>query len=330
MRNKQLLNPRDSMNSTNPINLRDSMNSINPRNPINSIWKRWKIEQESQIRSLKLTVYTLSRSPLSVIGFILVAIFLLVALIGPWIITYPGDIKGSIHMDQKLRPPSSNHPFGTDEVGRDIYSRVIIGTRLSLQIGLIIIFVAMGIGVPLGIIAGYFGGWVNEIIMRITDIFLSIPGLLLALAIVGALGPGIKNAMLALSIVWWPGYVRLVQGKTLSLREESFVEAAKSIGASKLRIVFNHILPNCTSPIIVKASMDMGMAILFAANLGFIGVGAQPPIPEWGAMISTGRNYLPDHWWMATFPGLAILITVLGFNLLGDGLRDVLDPQSRG
>jgi peptide/nickel transport system permease protein len=317
MRNKQLLNPINSMNSTNPTY------------PINSTWTRWKTERESQIRSLKLTVYTLSRSPLSVIGFCFVLVFLVIALIGPWIITYPGDIKGSIHMDQKLRPPSPTHPFGTDEVGRDIYSRVIIGTGLSLQIGLIIIFVAMGIGVPLGIIAGYFGGWVNEFIMRITDIFLSIPGLLLALAIVGALGPGIKNAMLALSIVWWPGYVRLVQGKTLSLREESFVEAAKSIGASKLRIVFNHILPNCTSPIIVKASMDMGMAILFAANLGFIGVGAQPPIPEWGAMISTGRNYLPDHWWMATFPGLAILITVLGFNLLGDGLRDVLDPQSR-
>lgn len=302
---------------------------MNPTNPINATWTRWKTERESQIRSLKLTVYTLSRSPLSVIGFCFVLVFLIIALIGPWIITYPGDITGAIHMDQKLRPPSPTHPFGTDEVGRDIYSRVIIGTGLSLQIGLIIIFVAMGIGVPLGIIAGYFGGWVNGIIMRITDIFLSIPGLLLALAIVGALGPGIKNAMLALSIVWWPGYVRLVQGKTLSLREESFVEAAKSIGASKLRIVFNHILPNCTSPIIVKASMDMGMAILFAANLGFIGVGAQPPIPEWGAMISTGRNYLPDHWWMATFPGLAILITVLGFNLLGDGLRDVLDPQSR-
>jgi peptide/nickel transport system permease protein len=291
---------------------------------------RWKEERESQIRSFKLTVYTLSRSPLSVIGFCFVAAFLIIALIGPMIITYPGDIKGTLHMDQKLRPPSSTHPFGTDEVGRDIYSRVIMGTRLSFQIGLIIIFIAMGIGIPLGIIAGYVGGWLNETIMRVTDIFLSIPGLLLALAIVGALGPGIKNAMLALSIVWWPGYVRLVQGKTLSLREESFVEAAKSIGASRLRIIFSHVLPNCTSPIIVKASMDMGMAILFAANLGFIGVGAQPPEPEWGAMISTGRNYLPDHWWMATFPGLAILITVLGFNLLGDGLRDVLDPQSRG
>ena len=302
---------------------------MNPRNPISSTWARWKEERESQIRNLKFMVYTLGRSPLSVIGFCFVSIFLIVALIGPMIISYPGDITGALHMDQKLKPPSSTHPFGTDEVGRDIYSRVIMGTRLSFQIGLIIIFIAMGIGVPLGIIAGYVGGWLNEFIMRVTDIFLSIPGLLLALAIVGALGPGIKNAMLALSIVWWPGYVRLVQGKTLSLREESFVEGAKSIGASKLRVIFSHILPNCTSPIIVKASMDMGMAILFAANLGFIGVGAQPPIPEWGAMISTGRNYLPDHWWMATFPGMAILITVLGFNLLGDGLRDVLDPQSR-
>ncbi len=275
-------------------------------------------------------VYTLTRSPLSVVGFSLVALFLVVALIAPVIITYPADIRGAIHMDQKLRPPTSGHPFGTDEVGRDIYTQVIMGTRLSLQIGLIIILIAMGIGIPLGMAAGYTGGWVNEVIMRTTDIFLSVPGLLLALAIVGALGPGIKNAMIALSLVWWPGYVRLVQGKTLALREESFVEAARSLGASRIRLLFSHLLPNCASPIIVKASMDMGMAILFAANLGFIGVGAQPPEPEWGAMISAGRNYLPEHWWLATFPGLAILITVLGFNLLGDGLRDVLDPQSRG
>jgi peptide/nickel transport system permease protein len=292
--------------------------------------KSWKEERESQVRSLKLTAYTLSRSPLSVVGFVLVSLFLGIALIGPWIITHPEDVTGAVHMDRKLQPPSGAYPFGTDEMGRDLYSRVVMGTRISLQIGLIIIFVAMGIGIPLGITAGYMGGWLSEIIMRITDVFLSIPGLLLALAIVGALGPGITNAMIALSIVWWPGYVRLVQGKTLALREEAFVEAAKSLGVSRLRIIFGHILPNCTSPIMVKASMDMGMAILFAASLGFIGVGAQPPEPEWGAIISVGRNYLPERWWMATFPGLAILVTVLGFNLLGDGLRDVLDPQSRG
>ena len=174
----------------------------------------WAEEHESQIRSMKLTFYTLSRSPLSVIGFVIVALFLIVALIGPLIITHPEDVKGSVHMDLKLRAPGSAFPFGTDDMGMDIYSRVIIGTRLSLQIGLIIVFVAMGIGIPLGIIAGYMGGWVSEVIMRITDIFLSIPGLLLALAIVGVLGPGIKNAMIALSLVWWPGYVRLVQGKT--------------------------------------------------------------------------------------------------------------------
>lgn len=290
----------------------------------------WKEKHESRIRSFRLIVFTLSRSPLSVIGFSLVTLFLMIALVGPLITSHPEDIRGAIHIDQKLLPPSTSHPFGTDEVGRDIYSLVIMGTRLSLQIGLIIILIAMGIGIPLGMAAGYLGGWVNEVIMRTTDTFLSVPGLLLALAIVGAMGPGINNAMIALSLVWWPGYVRLVQGKTLALREESFVEAARSLGASRLRILFFHILPNCTSPIIVKASMDMGMAILFAANLGFIGVGAQPPEPEWGAMISSGRNYLPDHWWLATFPGLAILITVLGFNLLGDGLRDVLDPQSRG
>jgi peptide/nickel transport system permease protein len=303
---------------------------MNVETSVFSNWQRWKREHESQMKDLKLTFYTLGRSPLSVIGLIVVSLFLMIALIGPWIITHPEDVRGAVHIDQKLKPPSWSYPFGTDEVGRDIYSRAVMGTRLSLQIGLIIIFVAMGIGVPLGILAGYTGGWVNQLIMRFTDIFLSVPGLLLALAIVGALGPGIKNAMIALSIVWWPGYVRLIQAKTLALREEAFIEAARSVGASRMRMIFSHILPNCTSPLIVKASMDMGMAILFAANLGFIGVGAQPPTPEWGAMISTGRNYLPDFWWMAIFPGLAILVTVLGFNLLGDGLRDVLDPQSRG
>jgi peptide/nickel transport system permease protein len=261
---------------------------------------------------------------------ILVGVFFFVALIGPMIVPFPEDATGAVHMSQKLMEPDSRFWFGTDEMGRDIFTRVILGTRISLRIGLIIVCVAMGIGVPLGITAGFIGGWVNEVIMRITDIFLSIPGLLLALAVIGALGPGITNSMIALSVVWWPGYVRLVQGKTLSLKEEAFIEAAQSVGAGKARIIFLHILPNCTSPIIVKASMDMGMAILAAAGLGFVGVGAQPPAPEWGAMISAARNYLPNWWWYAVFPGLAIFITVLGFNLLGDGLRDILDPQSRG
>ena len=293
-------------------------------------WAQWKEEHESLFRDIRLSAYLFSKSPLSVVGMIIVGFFFLVALTGPLIVPFPEDATGAVHMDQKLMPPQVNFWFGTDEMGRDIFTRVILGTRISLQIGLIIVVVAMGIGVPLGIAAGYIGGWINEVIMRVTDIFLSVPGLILALAIIGALGPGIANSMIALSLVWWPGYVRLVQGKTLSLKEESYIEAARSVGASKARVIFSHILPNCTSPIIVKASMDMGMAILAAAGLGFIGVGAQPPSPEWGAMVSIARNYLPNWWWYATFPGLAIFITVLGFNLLGDGLRDILDPQSRG
>lgn len=300
-----------------------------PAQPV-GFWAQWKEEHESFLRDIRLSLYLFSRSPLSVIGMVLVGAFFLIALIGPLIVSFPEDATGAVHMSQKLTAPDSQFYFGTDEMGRDVYTRVILGTRISLKIGLIIVCVAMGIGVPLGITAGFVGGWVNEVIMRITDIFLAIPGLILALAIIGALGPGITNSMIALSIVWWPGYVRLVQGKTLSLKEESFIEAARSVGAGKARIIFLHILPNCTSPIIIKASMDMGMAILAAAGLGFVGVGAQPPAPEWGAMISIARKFLPDWWWYATFPGLAIFITVLGFNLLGDGLRDILDPQSRG
>ena len=263
------------------------------------------------------------------LGLAIVLSFLTIAAIGPWIVPFPEDATGSINLDIKLQAPNAVHWFGTDEVGNDIFTRVVLGTRVTLQIALIVTGVAMLIGVPLGMIAGLTGGLVQEAIMRITDIFLSIPGLVLAIAIVGALGPGIVNAMLALSLVWWPGYVRLIQAKTLSLKNEIYVESARAVGASQLRIVFVHILPNCTSPIVVKASMDMGMAILGAASLGFLGLGAQPPYPEWGAMISIARTYLPDWWWYSFFPGIAISLTVLGFNLLGDGLRDVLDPQYR-
>jgi peptide/nickel transport system permease protein len=193
----------------------------------------------------------------------------------------------------------------------------------------VITLVGIAIGVPLGLVAGYAGGAAGETIMRITDMFLSVPSLMLALAVVGALGPGILNAVIAISLVWWPGYVRLVQAKTLALTHEVYVEAARASGAGRARIVFVHLLPNTLSPIIVKGSMDMGTAILTAASLGFIGLGAQPPYPEWGAMISIGRNYLPVWWWYSAFPGLFIYLTVLGFNLLGDGLRDLLDPKSR-
>jgi peptide/nickel transport system permease protein len=263
-------------------------------------------------------------------GLVLVLAFLALVGAGPWVVPYPEDARGAVHLERKLEPPSSSHWFGTDEVGNDVLTRVVLGARVSLQVGLIITLVGALIGVPLGAVAGYQGGWLGETIMRVTDLFLSVPSLVLALAVVGALGPGIVNAVIAISLVWWPGYVRLVQGKTLALKSEPFVEAARAMGMGRARVIFVHVLPNCLSPIVVKASMDMGSAILTAASLGFIGLGAQPPQPEWGAMISHGRNYLPTWWWYSAFPGLAIYLTVLGFNLLGDGLRDVLDPKSRG
>ncbi|WP_299730476.1 ABC transporter permease [uncultured Tateyamaria sp.] len=272
---------------------------------------------------------TFRRSHSAILGLIIVSAFLILAAIGPWIVPFPDDAYGAVHFERKLQAPNATHWFGTDEVGLDIYTRVIIGARTTLWIGLTVTGIAVLIGVPLGLLAGMSDGVLREVIMRVTDVFLSIPGLILAIAIVGALGPGILNAMFALALVWWPGYVRLVQAKVLSVRNETYVEAARSIGASRARIIFLHVLPNCTSPIIVKASMDMGLAILGAASLGFLGLGAQPPYPEWGAMISIGKNYLPDWWWYSLFPGLAIYLTVLGFNLLGDGLRDMLDPKQR-
>jgi peptide/nickel transport system permease protein len=288
-----------------------------------------RVGASARWRDLRRGGRRFARSASSLAGLVIVLLFLLVTAIGPWIVPYPEDARGAVHLENKLRAPSPAHWFGTDEVGNDIYTRVILGARVSLQIGLIITVIAAIIGVPLGIVAGYVAGPLGEVIMRVTDVFLSVPALLLALAVVGALGPGILNAMIALSLVWWPGYVRLVQAKTLALKGETYVEAARAVGTGRLRIVFVHILPNCVSPIMVKASMDMGTAILAAASLGFIGLGAQPPHPEWGAMISHGRNYLPTWWWYSAFPGVAIYLTVLGFNLLGDGLRDLLDPKSR-
>jgi peptide/nickel transport system permease protein len=290
----------------------------------------WREEHEGARRELRRSARVFARSASSVTGLGLVLACLVIAAAGPWIVPYPEDARGAVHLERKLLPPSATHWFGTDEVGNDVYTRVILGARVSLEIGLVITVLAALVGVPLGLTAGYLGGVIGEIIMRVTDLFLSIPSLVLALAVVGALGPGTRNAVLAISLVWWPGYVRLVQGKTLALKGEVYVEAARAVGTGRTRIVFAHILPNCVSPILVKASMDMGMAILTAASLGFIGLGAQPPDPEWGAMISYGRNYLPTWWWYAAFPGLFIYLTVLGFNLLGDGLRDLLDPRSRG
>lgn len=290
----------------------------------------WRERHASGIRQVRLYAHLFSRSFSSMLGLGLVALFLVLAAFGPWLVPYPEDTVGAVKLAQRLQPPSFGHPFGTDEMGNDILSRVIVGARTSLWIGLVITGLATLIGVPLGITAGYVGGWVREVIMRVTDVFLSVPGLALALAIVAALGAGITNCVIALALVWWPGYVRLIESKTLSLKEEPFVESARAVGAGTGRILFRHILPNCVSPLVVKMSMDIGLAVLAAASLGFIGLGAKPPHPEWGAMISVARSYMPDWWWYVLFPGLAIYLTVLGFNLFGDGLRDILDPRSRG
>ncbi len=284
---------------------------------------------ESSIRQWRLYAYTFAGSFSSMLGLVLVLLFLFLAAFGPWLAPYPEHTTGGFDMAQRLQPPRADHLFGTDEMGSDILSRVIVGARTSLWIGVLITGIGALIGIPLGIIAGYKGGFIRAAIMRVTELFLAVPGLALALAIVAALGPGITNCVIALAIVWWPGYVRLVEAKTLSVKEELFVESARSLGARTPWILWHHILPNCWSPIIVKMSMDMGMAILSAASLGFIGLGARPPAPEWGAMISVARSYMPDWWWYSFFPGAAIFLTVLGFNLLGDGLRDILDPRSR-
>jgi len=274
-------------------------------------------------------VYRFRSNTLSMVGLCMLLIVVVIAFIAPMIAPYPEDAIGATHVLERFQSPSKAHFFGTDKIGRDIFSRVFMGAGLALQVGIVIISIAATIGVTLGAVAGYFGRWIDDLIMRITDIFLAVPALVLAIAITAALGKGITNVMIGISLVWWPGFARLTRSLVLSLKEEAFVEAANGIGASHARILFRHILPNAVSPIIVKMSTDFGFAVLTAAALGFIGLGAQPPTPEWGAMINDGRAYFPSEWWVATFPGLAIFVVVFSWNLLGDGLRDVLDPRSR-
>jgi peptide/nickel transport system permease protein len=279
--------------------------------------------------NMRRGLYRFRRNRLSLVGLSVLIIFIILAIFAPVIATHPKDATGAVHPVERLQPPSREHLFGTDKVGRDIFSRVLMGTPIALQVGTVIIVLAAGIGVTVGGIAGYFGGWVDELLMRVTDIFLTVPALVLAVAITAALGRGIINTMIGISLVWWPGFARLTRSLVLSLREELFVEAARGLGANDTRVLFRHILPNTVSPIIVKMSTDFGFAVLTAASLGFIGLGAQPPTPEWGAMINDGRAYFPEEWWVATFPGMAIWLLVFGLNLLGDGLRDLLDPRAR-
>jgi peptide/nickel transport system permease protein len=263
---------------------------------------------------------------LTIIGLVIILFILFIAIFPSNLAPYD-PIK--VEMYDSLQPPGMTHPFGTDNYGRDILSRIVYGARYDLRIATIVVAAAVCIGTILGATGGYLGGKVDEVIMRITDIFLAFPALVLAMAFAAALGPSLEHVMIAMIIVWWPAYARLVRGQALSIKENQYIEAARSVGASQSRIIFRHVLPNSLSPIIVQATMDLGNVILMAAGLSFIGVGAQPPIPEWGVMIAEGRSYLRGSWWFPTFPGLFILLTVLGFNLFGDGLRDILDPHLR-
>ncbi|HKC91001.1 MAG TPA: nickel transporter permease [Candidatus Limnocylindria bacterium] len=263
-------------------------------------------------------------NPLNLLALALIAVFALCALFAPVIAPYDPLVQD---LAQRLRPPSPEHWLGTDSLGRDIASRILYGARISLIIGVVVVASAGVVGTVIGLIAGYAGGFVDEALMRLTEVFLAFPALILAMAIAGALGPSLTNAIIAIAAVTWAVYARLVRGQILSLRRREFVEAARAMGASRRRIVLRHLLPNALAPIMIQASFDLGSSIIAAAGLSFIGFGAQPPTPEWGVMISEGRNYISTQPWLSLFPGLAILFAVGSFNLLGDGLRDAFDPR---
>lgn len=275
-----------------------------------------------------LVLRKLLRDIPAVIGFVLIAVIVLVAIFAWQIAPLPDQVYNS-NILQRLQPPSWDHPFGTDNLGRDILSRVIVGTRSALMVAVGVVVISMVIGVPLGLYAGYVPGFLSEVIMRMTDIFLAVPQLILALAISQIFSRGLESAMIALAATYWPFFARTVYAEARRLRSSLFIEALEGLGASRARIIALHILPNVAAPIIVRATIGMGFTILTAAVLGFLGIGATPPNPDWGLAIAESRQYLPESWWFATFPGLAILFTVLGFNLLGDGVRDLVDPRLR-
>lgn len=266
------------------------------------------------------------RSPDFVIGIAFLTVFLMLAVLGPVLV--PAETN-QLNVMQRFKPPSGAHWFGTDAVGRDIFGRVVAGTRISLLVVCIVLPIAVGIGTLLGAIGGYFGGTLDSAIMRVTDVFLAFPGFILAMAVNAVVGPGLTGAMIAIAFVWWPGYARLIRGEVLTLKGTTFVEGARALGGKDVRIVWRHILPQTITPVVVKMTLDVGYIILTTATLSFLGLGAQPPTPEWGAMVNEGRAFIIDYWWWSTFPGLAITVCVIGFNVLGDGLREVLDPHKR-
>lgn len=262
------------------------------------------------------------------LGATIILGLILVATLAPWLAPYPEDVT-AFHLSDRLQPPSTEHIFGTDRMGSDVFSRILFGARITISIALIAVSVSVAIGVPIGLLAGYYGGFPGGFLMRTSDVFLAVPQIVLAIAIAQTLGPSVENVILALSLTYWPFWARLVYAETRSLKAQTFIEAAQALGASDWRVMVLHILPNTASAIIVRTSIGMGATILTAAALGFLGLGAPPPTPEWGRTISEAREFLPEAWWYAAAPGLAIFLVVMGFNLLGDGLRDILDPKLR-
>jgi peptide/nickel transport system permease protein len=274
----------------------------------------------------KLALQQFKKNKIAVIGLIIIISLGFIAVFAPFIAPHDPIEQ---NLEKRLSPPSKEYPMGTDDLGRCLLSRIIYGARVSLQVGVIVVGIITVIGVTLGLISGYYGGTVDEIIMRFVDVVLAFPGIILALAIAGALGPGLFNVMLALALVGWVSLARVVRGSVLSVKEKEFVESARALGCSDVYIMTRHILPNVMAPVIVLATLDMAFIILAAAGLSFLGLGAQPPVPEWGSMLNSGRAFMRTAPHLTTFPGLAIMIAVLAFNFLGDGLRDALDPRQR-
>jgi len=269
------------------------------------------------------------RNRLGLVGSLLLVFVVVIAIFAAQIAPYPKDAGRVVHLREAFKPPSKMHWFGTDDMGRDLFSRIIFGTRISLRIGVLSIFFSTLIGMFVGTLAGYAGGLVDEVIMRIADIFMSVPYVILGMAIAVALKPGLSNVIIAIMVVFWPGTARIMRGEVLRVREREYVEACRALGMGHWRTMWRHIVPNAVAPVLVQSTIQVGWAILLAATLSFVGVGVQPPLPEWGLMASTARRYLNIAWWYATFPGLAIVLTVMGFNLVGDWLRDTFDPYLR-
>jgi peptide/nickel transport system permease protein len=269
----------------------------------------------------------LGSSPLITVGGAVAVLIVLVAVFAPLLAPFPADAGSATNPVAALQAPSLHHLFGTDQVGRDVFSRVLYGARVSPLVALLVLVIACVVGIPLGVVAGYFGGVADEAIMRITDIFLAFPSLLLSLAFAAVLPPSLTSLTIAIAITWWPWYTRLIRGQAASVAGRPYVESCRALGIPTWRILLRHVLPNSVTPLIVQVSLDVGGVILTASALSFLGLGAQDPTPDWGLMVAEGQNYFTTQWWLVTYPGLAILLTALAFNLLGDGLRDVLDPR---